>query len=175
MTPPQLPLLNQIWDSPPLCWENAEVYSPPRDTRNVTECCTGTQDELVGSNTKLAIYPTCAICCKRVVIHASLNTRFKRMQVVTYLANDKQLKSHLLEVCQIRSGYMHMDKWNTQFILIMLCSMKGTNTARLEGLWLVSRIRHSVPENQDYSPKVWVCSHFIVPSQNSMRHPCDII
>ena len=35
MTASQLPLLNQIWDSPPLCWES-EVYSPPRDTRNVT-------------------------------------------------------------------------------------------------------------------------------------------
>ena len=30
--------------------------------RNVTGC-TGTLDELVGSHTKLAIYPTLAICC----------------------------------------------------------------------------------------------------------------
>ena len=56
--------------------------------------CTGTIDGLVGSHTRLAIYPTLAICCQRVVIHASLNTRFKGMQVVTYPANVKQLKSH---------------------------------------------------------------------------------
>ena len=55
---------------------------------------TGTLDGLVGSHTRLAIYPALAICCQRVVIRASLNTRFKGMQVVTYLANIKQLKSH---------------------------------------------------------------------------------
>ena len=38
---------------------------------------TGTLDELVGSNTRLAIYPTLAICYQRVVIHASLNTGFR--------------------------------------------------------------------------------------------------
>ena len=53
--------------------------------------CTGTLDELVGSHTKLAIYPTLAICHQRVVIHALLD---KGMQVVTYLANIKQLKSY---------------------------------------------------------------------------------
>ena len=56
--------------------------------------CTGTLDELVGSHTKLAIYPALAICCQRVVIHASLDTWFKRMQVVTYPTNIKQLKSY---------------------------------------------------------------------------------
>ena len=56
--------------------------------------CTGTLDELVGSHTKLAIYPTLAICCQRVVICALLNTRFKGMQVVTYPTNVKQLKSY---------------------------------------------------------------------------------
>ena len=60
----------------------------------VTGGCTGTLDGLVGSHTRLAIYPTLAICYQRVVICASLNTRFKRMQIVTYLANVKQLKSH---------------------------------------------------------------------------------
>ena len=34
-------------------------------------------------------YPALTICCQRVVIHASLNTRFKGMQVVTYLATIK--------------------------------------------------------------------------------------
>ena len=35
VTPPQLPLLDQIWDSP-LNKKGAEVSSPPRDARNVT-------------------------------------------------------------------------------------------------------------------------------------------
>ena len=60
----------------------------------VTGGCTGTLDELVGSHTRLAIYPTLTICCRRVVICALLDTRFKGMQVVTYLANVQQLKSH---------------------------------------------------------------------------------
>ena len=38
-----------------------------------------------------------------------------------------------------RSGYMHMDKQITQSILVMLCSTKGTRTAKVEGLWLVNR------------------------------------
>ena len=57
----------------------------------------------------------------------------------------------------------------------MLCSMRGTKIARVEGLWLVSRPSHSVSENPDDSPEVWVCSPFIVPSQNSMRDPCAVI
>ena len=43
----------------------SSVLSPPRDTRNVT-WCTGILDELVGSHTKVVIYPTYAICCKRL-------------------------------------------------------------------------------------------------------------
>ena len=60
----------------------------------VTGGCKGTLDGLVGSYTRLAIYPALTIHCQRVVIHASLNTGFKGMQVVTYPANIKQLKSH---------------------------------------------------------------------------------
>ena len=72
------------------------MWNPPRDARNVMGFwgCTGTLDGLVGSHTRLVIYPTLAICYRRVVIHASLDTGFKGMQVVTYLANVKQLKSH---------------------------------------------------------------------------------
>ena len=58
----------------------------------VTGGCTGTLDGLAGSHTRLVIYPALAICCQRVVICAALDTRFKGMQVVTYLANVKQLK-----------------------------------------------------------------------------------
>ena len=38
---------------------------------------TGTLDELAGSHTRLVIYPTLAIHYQRVVIRASLDTRFK--------------------------------------------------------------------------------------------------
>ena len=86
--------------------ESARVWNPPRDTRNVmgTQGCTGTLDGLVGSHTRLAIYPTLAICYPRVVIHALLDTAFKGMQVVTYPTNIKQLKSHWLKVPQKSLG-----------------------------------------------------------------------
>ena len=35
VTPPQIPLLDQVWDSL-LGKKGAEVWSPPRDARNVT-------------------------------------------------------------------------------------------------------------------------------------------
>ena len=58
----------------------------------------------------------------------------------------------------------------------MLYSKRDTEIARVEGLWLINRPNCSVPENPDNScPKVCVCSSFIIPSQNSMRHHCDII
>ena len=68
-----------------------------------------------------------------------------------------------------------MDKWNTQFILVMLCSKRDTKIVRLEGLWFVSRPKCSVSEDPDDSPEVLVCSPFIVSSQNRTRDPCDII
>ena len=74
-----------------------------------------------------------------------------------------------------RSGYMHMNKQVTHSILIMLFSMRGTKTAKVEGRWLVNRPKCLVPENPDDSPEVWLCSPFIVPSLNSMRDPCDIM
>ena len=74
-----------------------------------------------------------------------------------------------------RSGYMHMDKQVTHSILGMLFSMRGSETAEVEGLWLVNRPKCLVPEDPDDSPKVWLCSPFIVPSLNSMRDPCDIM
>ena len=43
----------------------SSVSSPPRDAINVTGC-TGTLDELVGSHTKVAIYPAYTIHCKRL-------------------------------------------------------------------------------------------------------------
>ena len=71
------------------------MWSLPRDARNVTVGGgTGTLHGLVGFHTRLAIYPTLTIHYRRVVICASLNTGLKGMQVVTYPANTKQLKSH---------------------------------------------------------------------------------
>ena len=70
---------------------------------------------------------------------------------------------------------MHMDKQITQSILVMLFSMRGTETAKVEGLWLVNGPKHLVSEDPDDRPEVWLCSPFIVPFLNSMRDPCDII
>ena len=72
-----------------------------------------------------------------------------------------------------RSGYMHIDKQVTLSILVKLFSSRGTKTAKVEGLWLVNRPKHLVPEYPDNSPKVQ-SSPFIVPSLNSTRDPHDI-
>ena len=68
-----------------------------------------------------------------------------------------------------------MEKQITQSILVMLCSTRGTKIAKVEGLWLVNRPKCFVSEDPDNSPKVQLCSRFIVPSLNSMRDPCDVI
>ena len=148
---------------------------PTQGCQKCDRWCTGTLDGLVGSHTRLAFYLAFAICCRRVVIHALLNIRFKGMQVVTYPANIKQLKSHWLKSSPERSGYMQMDKQITQSILVMLCSTRGTKTAKVEGLWLVNRPKCSVLEDPENSSEVQLCSPFIVPSFNSMRYPCDVI
>ena len=74
-----------------------------------------------------------------------------------------------------RSGYMHIDKQVTLFNLVMLFSLRGMETAKVEGLWLVNRFECLVPEHPDDSPQVWSCSPFIVPSLYSMRDPHDVI
>ena len=84
-------------------------------------------------------------------------------------------KVTLTEDSPERSGYMHMDKQVTHSILDMLFSMRGTETAEVEGLWLINRPEHSVSEYPDDSPEVWWCSPFIVSSLYSMRYPCDIM
>ena len=68
-----------------------------------------------------------------------------------------------------------MDKQVTHSILDMLFSMRGTETAKVEGLWLINRPECFVAEYPDDSPKVWQCSPFIVPSLYSMRDPRDIM
>ena len=63
-------------------------------------------------------------------------------------------KVTLTEGSPERSGYMHMDKQVTLSILVMLFSTRGTETAKVEGLWLVNRPEHLVPEYPDNSPEV---------------------
>ena len=114
------------------------MWSPPRDARNVTVPwgCTGTLDGLVGSHTRLAIYPTLVIHYWRVVICTSLDTRFKGMQVVP--SYHQITKVTLTKSSPERSGYMHMAKQVTHSILGMLFSRRSTETAEVVGLWLVN-------------------------------------
>ena len=49
---------------------------------------------------------------------------------------------------------MHMDKQITQSILAILFSMRGTETAKVEGLWLVNIPKCLVPEDPDNSPEI---------------------
>ena len=74
-----------------------------------------------------------------------------------------------------KSRYMHMDKQVTLSILVMFYSLKGTKTAKVEGLWLANRPKHLVPEYPGDSPKVQSCYPFIVPSLYSMRDPHNVI
>ena len=137
--------------------EGAEVESTPRDARNVTVPWggTGMLDGLAGSHTRLAIYLALAICYQRVVIHASANTRFKGEVGSDLPSYHQTTKVTLTESYPERSGYMHMDKQVTHSILVMLCSMRGTKTAKVEGLWLINRPKCLVPEHTDDSPEVW--------------------
>ena len=81
----------------------------------------------------------------------------------------------LTEISPERSGYMHIDKQVTLSILVMLFPLSGTKTAKVEGLWLVNKSKHLVPEYPDDSPEVWSCPPFIVPSLYSTRDPHDVI
>ena len=55
---------------------------------------------------------------------------------------------------------------------------RGTETAEVEGLWLVKDPNTSVEtprQQQQSSPEGSVMLSFIVPSHNSMRDLCDVI
>ena len=125
-------------------------------------------DGLAGSHTRLAIYPTLAIHYLRVVICALLNTRFKGEVGSDLPGYHQTTKVTQTEDSPERSGYMHMDKQVTHSILDMLFSMRGTETAKVEGLWLINRPKCFVPEYPDDSPKVQWCFPFIVPSLYSV-------
>ena len=112
---------------------------------------------------------------QKVVICALLNTGFKGMQVVNYPTNCQTTEVRLTKSSQKGSGCMHMDKQNTQFFLVILCSMRGNDIARVEGQWLFNRPNHSVPETQMTALR-FVCALLIYfPPQNSIRDHCDII
>ena len=64
-------------------------------------------------------------------------------------------KVTLIEGSPERSGYMHIYKQVTLSILVMLFSSRGTETAKVEGLWLVNRPECLVTEYPDDSPEVW--------------------
>ena len=112
-------------------------------------------DGLAGSYTRLATYPALTICYRRVVICASLNTRFNGELGSDLSAYHQTTKVTLTEGSPERSGYIHMDKQITHSILDMLFSMRGTDTAKVEGLWLINRPECFVPEYPDNNPKVW--------------------
>ena len=105
---------------------------------------------------------------------------FAQYQVQAEVGSDlpsyhQTTKVTLTEGSPERSGYMHIDKQVTHSILGMLFSTRGTETAKVEGLWLVNRPKFLVPEDTDDSPKVQLCPPFIVPSPNSTRDPHDVM
>ena len=81
-------------------------------------------------------------------------------------------KVTLTESSPERSGYMHIDKQVTLFILVMLLSLRDTKTAKVEGMWLATRLKCLVPEYPDdsNSPEVWSCSPFIVSYLYHMKN-----
>ena len=109
------------------------------------------------------------------MIHASLHTRFKGEVGSDLPSYHQTTKVTLTEGSLERSGYMHMDKQVTHSILDMLFSMRGTETAEVEGLWLINRPKCLVPEYPDNSPKGQWCSPFLVPSLYNMRDPPDVM
>ena len=68
------------------------------------------------------------------------------------------MKVTLTESSPERSGYMHIDKQVTLSILVMLFSSRGTEAAKVEGLWFANGSECLVPEYPDDSPKVQMCS-----------------
>ena len=156
MTLLQFPLLNQIWILITVR-RVLKCRAHPRmpEMWQFLGDGTGMLDGLAGSHTRLVIYhPTLAIHYQRVVIHDSLNTRFKGEVGSDLCGYCQTTKVTLTEGSPERSGYMHMDKQVTHSILDMLFSMRGTKTAKVEGLWLINRPKCFVPEYPDNSSEV---------------------
>ena len=85
---------------------------------------------------------------QKVVIHASLDTGFKGMQVVTYPTNCQTTKVILTKSSQKGLGTCTWINKVHCSSRIYSCSTRGTNIARVEGQWLNNGPNHSVPETQ---------------------------
>ena len=85
---------------------------------------------------------------QKVVICALLNTRFKGIQVVTYLTKCQTTKIVLTKVFPKSLGACTWINKVNSSSWIYSCSMRGTNIAGVEGQWLNNRPNHSVPETQ---------------------------
>ena len=111
---------------------------------------------------------------QKVVIHALLNTRFKGIQVVTYLANCQTTKVMLTKVFpKSLGGCTWTNKVNSSS-RIYSCSTRGTNIARVEGQWLNNETQLCSARNPDDSPKAWACFPYILPSPKRVSNHCDI-
>ena len=87
-------------------------------------------------------HPKVVICHPFTQKHLWVSSLHKVHDVLYEGPLSQTTKVTLTESSPERSGYMHMDKQITQSILVMLCSMKGTEIAKVEGLWLVNAWGH---------------------------------
>ena len=111
----------------------------------------------------------------KVVIHASLDTGFKEIQVVTYLMNCQRTKITLTKVFPKSLGaYTWINKVDSSSWIYSF-SMTDTNIAKVEGWWLDNGPNHSVPDTQTTAPEARASSPYILPSPSSMSDHCDII
>ena len=111
----------------------------------------------------------------KVAIHALLDTRFKGMQVVTYLASCQTTKIILTKVFPKSLGACTWLNKEDSSSWIYSCSIRGTNIAGVEGLWLNNRSSHSVPETQTTALKLQLAVLIYFPLSNSISNHCDVI
>ena len=145
--PSQLPLLNQIlgFFCSVFCWE---------PTQGCQKCDRMHRDArwIGGLSHQSSNLSHLHNLLWKVVIHALLNTGFKGIQVVTYLANCQTTKVILTKVFPNSLGACTSINKENSSSWIYSCSTRGTNIARVEGWW-VNRPRHSVAETQMTAPK----------------------
>ena len=86
---------------------------------------------------------------QKVVIHVSLDTGFKGMQVVTYPANCQT--TEVIPTKKFPKKGLGTCTWINKVLSpswLYSCSVKGTDIAGVKGQWLINRPKCSVPENQ---------------------------
>ena len=133
------------------------MWNPPRDARNVT--VPWGQQRYTRWTGRLS-HQTSDLSCPHNPLTEGCDPCFAQYQVQGEIGSDlptycQTTKVKLTEGSPERSGYMHMDEQVTHSILDMLFSMRGTETAKEEGLWLINRPKCFVPEYPDDSPEVW--------------------